>query len=326
MLLTFFVELDDRPLGELFRRPTVMQCLADAGAALSMAMLDLSSERAEAIRALNEHGIPVTAWLVLEEDQGYWLNADNVALAGQRYLELHRWAQDKQLKLAAVGLDIEPPHRDSVALARLGHRALKQMLRRRRSREQLQHAKQQVAQLINQIRDDGYAVETYQIPLLLDERLAGSSLLQRASGIMDVTPDREVIMLYRSMLPAPLGEGLVDAYGPHCDAIAVGITGGGVGFVRDLPHVHLLNLEMLLADLRRARRYTDHLYVFSLEGCVQAGYLKELCRADLSQSVDPAPLSNAGRLARMALQTLLRGEKLMDLFHGEAGDKSGKSE
>jgi hypothetical protein len=307
--LTFFVELDGEALARLFR-PALVELLARSGAAISMAMLDLSPGREAVIRALNGSGVPVTAWLVLDEADGYWLTADNPRSAHRRYSVVRDWIGAANLEIDAVGLDIETPHQDALSLVREGTDALMRLLRQRRAREVLARAARAYADLIDRIHRDGFRVETYQFPVILDERQARSTLLQRVLGLVDVRPDREVLMLYRSMLPGPAGETLVDAYGPEADAIGVGITGGGVEFLLQI--VGKLDLDRLLVDLRRARRYTPHLYVFSLEGCVEGGYLERLCRADLERPVRRAPLAPLSRAARSGLRSLLRAERLWD--------------
>jgi hypothetical protein len=188
------------------------------------------------------------------------------------------------------------------------------MIQRRRSQRLLQDAARQYATLIDEIRQDGRRVETYQFPMILDERRARSTFLQRILGFVDMAPDREVLMLYRSMLPGRLGEPLIDAYGAEAQAIAVGVTGGGVEFLLDFIGARTLDLDRLLTDLRRARRYTDALYVFSLEGCVEAGYLDRLCASDLTVPVSPAALRGVARATRAGLRALLRTERLWDLF------------
>ena len=312
-VLTYFVELREERLCELFQRPGLLDRLAERpSTAISMAILDLSPGRAQTIHALNARGIPVTAWLVLDEAEGYWLTADNADHAHHRYHEVRRWAERERLRFDAMGLDIETPHEDSLALVRHGREAFARLLRRRRSRAALDDAARQYARLIDEIRGDGLRVESYQFPLVLDERQARSTFLQRIMGFVDVAPDREVLMLYRSLLPGPLGEALVDTYGPGAQAIGVGITGGGVDFVLDAVGLRTLDLERLITDLRRARRYTDQLYVFSLEGCVEEGHLDALSRADLERPVAPARLSGLARVARAALRAALRAEKLWD--------------
>lgn len=313
--LTYFVELEAAPLARLLTDP-VVDLLHRSRASVALAMLDLSPERAEVVRHLRGRGIAVTAWLVLEPHQGYWLTADNAGRAAERYREVRDWARAHGLDLQAIGLDIEIPHADAVALTQRPVHALGRLLRARRPTLQVQAARRAYGELVEEIRQGGYRAETYQFPLVHEDRAAGSRLLQRSLGLVDVPADREVLMLYRSVLPRPWGALLVDAYGRDADAIAVGITGGGVASLQPAFANRLLDWEGLVTDLRRARRYTQHLYVFSLEGCVEAGLLEPLVEADLHAHARPHHLGPVATLGRAALRTALRAEPAWHRLRG----------
>ena len=314
--LTYFTELQAADLNALFARPGLLSLLQRCGASISMAMLDLSDTRRRVLAALNQRGIPVTAWLVLEPDEGYWLTADNADLGHRRYLRVRDWAWQAGLELEAVGLDIEIPLDDSVALLEQRARALWRLFRGRRSRQALEQARSRYAALLEQIHADGFRSETYQYFVILDDRLARSTLLQRVLGIVDLAPDREVLMLYRSLLPDPLGELLVEVFGAEAQGIAVGITGGGVDALQAFFQRRELDLPQLLCELRRARRHCRRLYVFSLEGCEEGGYLEALCEADLATAPPPLRLAHAAAPARAMLRAALRAEGWWDRVRG----------
>ncbi len=279
--LTFFAELAAPALTTLLATPGLLGDLQRAQAGVAMAILDLSTERAQAVRDLTAHGIAVTAWLVLDPDDGYWLTVDNAALAARRYGEVRDWCRREDLRLHGIGLDIEAPEKDLVALNDKPVRTLLALAARRRGRWAVHGALHAYHDLVARIRADGLFVETYQFPLVLDERRANSTLLQRVFGFADVKADREVLMLYRSVLPRPWGRFLVDAYGAEAGGIAVGITGGGVDCLQAAFEDRLLDFDSLCQDLGRALHYGKPLYVFSLEGCVQAGFLTKLCEFTL---------------------------------------------
>jgi hypothetical protein len=307
--LTFFAELAAPALTALLQTPGVLADLQRAQAGVSLAILDLTEERARAVHTLTAHGIPVTAWLVLEPEDGYWLTVDNAALAIRRYDAVRAWSQRQGLQFHGVGLDIEVPERDAIALTHRPGRSLLRLAFGRRGRAQVHAALQDYHDLVARIRRDGLFVETYQFPLVLDERRARSTLLQRIFGFADVRGDREVLMLYRSVLPKPWGAMLIDAYGAEAEAIAVGITGGGVEVLQDAFEDRLLDLQGAREDLGRALRHGKPLYVFSLEGCVQAGFLTALCQAVL----EPVPQVRGHALSvvvRRALRLILSVDPL----------------
>jgi len=275
--LVFFCELESDSLLEILETPGVIGDLLDLKAGLSLAIIDFSPDRARAVQVLNQVGIPVNAWLVLDKQQGYYLNLDNYPAALVRYAKFQQWTVENNLKWKAVGLDIEPDIRLLTQITTQKWRALPELLFRGLAnilnRKRFRLALKAYRKLVKQIKNDGYLVESYQFPILADERRVRSSLLQRLTGIVDLQVDREVLMLYSSFLKNR-GAGYLWSYAPQAQAIGIGITGGGVD-ISDLT-LKSLSWEEFSRDLRLAWYWTNHLYVFSLEGCVWQGYLAKL--------------------------------------------------
>ena len=308
--LTFFCELSSERLQALFADPALIPLLAEHGCGVAMALIDLSPERAAVVRDLNAAGVPVTAWLVLDEMDGYWLTLDNVQLARDRWRQIRAWLRQYDLKFACVGLDIEAPHDDAVALLDTPFLTLARLTWLRRTRQEWRAALADLQALVAEIRADVPEIETYQFPFIADERAARSTLLQRVLGIVDLRADREVLMLYRSTLPDPWGASLIDAYGHQAEAIAIGITGGGVVALEGTFAPRQLDLGATLDELARARRHTQRLYVFSLEGCIAQGWLADLLRAEWPE---PQPAQGVGRTraGRLVVGTLLKADRVI---------------
>src|SRR5690606_36636118 len=129
--------------------------------------------------------------------------------------------------------------------------------------------------LIAEIHHDGYEVHTYQLPILADDRRAGTTLAQRSLDIVDLPADVEVLMCYSSVpserIGNDLGGALISSSGAAADSIGVGALGDGG--TDDLPP---LSWEALERDLLLAARYTDTIYVVSLEGCAERGLLPRI--------------------------------------------------
>lgn len=286
--LTFFCELDEAGLDELFAGsdPPVLRQLRELRASVALALVDLSDRRAEVVRRLEHAGIPVAAWLLLPEEEGYWLNARNVAQARERYDRFRAWTRRHALRWARVGVDIEPNIQE-VRAARHNPWVVFTLLPRLLTSVESERRAYQA--LIDEIRADGYPVDAYVFPFVHQERLARTSALQRLTGMLDLRADREVCMLYSSFA-RPIGHALLDAYAAHFPAIAVGVTGGGVEEGVDPPPP--LSWEELARDLRIASRHTDEIYLFSLEGCVRQGFLPRLAHFDWAA---PAPIEERHR-------------------------------
>ena len=311
--LTFFVELDSKALTDLFANPAVADFLIAGKHAVSMGLLDLTPERAAVVRHLEANGVAVTAWLLLDIEDGYWLNADNSDKARARYLETAEWAAREGLHLHRIGLDIEFPRADADLLMRNPRTGFRTLLRRRRSVVQVRAAERVYAELVDEIRCSGRTVETYHFPHLLDERLARTSLLRRTLGLVDLPADAEVFMLYASYL----GKTGARVYHPEAPCIALGVTGGGVNAGTPEEIRRLLSWEQLEQELLAAAAHTTEVYVFSLEGCVEQAMLERLAAFDWNRPSTDVPDSahQRARRWRTVFRTVLRAEPLFDLLY-----------
>lgn len=292
--LSFFCELRGPELVRLFEDHTLVPLLRRLKATVTIGLVDLSRERAEVVRRLNREGLPVAAWLLLPEESGYWCNAHNPGEAWERYGDFVAWTRANGLRWERVGIDIEP-NIDEVRAVRQRPLALLRALPRifrciSRNREIYQG-------LVRRIHADGYPVDAYVFPFIHTEREAGTEVLQRITGMIDLQVDREIAMLYTSFA-RPHGEGFLDFYARHFPAVAVGVTGGGVEEGLDPPPP--LSWDEFARDLRLARRHTRDIHVFSLEGCVERGYLERLVDFDwgVPTHAPPDALERAAELTR----------------------------
>ena len=309
--LTFFVELPSPELVTLFDRADVIDFLVAQGGAIAMGLLDLSPERAAVVRRLEGRGVPVTGWLLLDVAEGYWLNADNPDRALARYRETVAWAVREGLTLHRIGLDIEFPRADGDLLAQQPRRGLLTLLRRRRPAAQVQVAERAYVDLVREIRAGGRSVETYHFPFMLDERAAGTTLLRRTLGLVDLPADYEVHMLYASYI-GRLG---ARTYFADAPCIALGVTGGGVNAGTPEEVARLLTWPRLEEDLLAAAAVTTEVYVFSLEGCVEQQWLEKLRGLDWSRAAAALTPTDARRMRwqRRIARWMLRSEPLLDL-------------
>lgn len=303
--LSFFCELRGPELVRLFADEALIPLLLRLGATVTIGLVDLSRERAEVVRRLNRMGVPVAAWLLLEEESGYWFNAHNAHEAWERYGDFIAWTRAHGLRFERVGIDIEP-NIDEVRMVRQRPLAVLRAIPRifrtiARNRELYQG-------LVGRIHADGYPVDAYVFPFIHTEREAGTEVLQRITGMIDLHVDREIAMLYTSFV-RPHGQGFLDFYARHFPAVAVGVTGGGVEEGLDPPPP--LTWDEFARDLRLTRRHTRDIHVFSLEGCVEQGYLERLEDFDwgIPTHAPPDALERAAELTRrmkLALRALDR--------------------
>ncbi len=286
--LIFFTELEDNRLRQLLLDNGVLAELATHQYGLALAIVVLNETQAEVVRHLNRCGIPTIAWLRLSPSEGFWFNLQNYPQAVERYRSFHTWAQTHELHFDAVGLDIEPP---SSAVAQWQQWGLRSILRHLwLAHENVLYPAARAAynDLIVEIHHDGYEVHTYQLPLLADDRRAGTTLVQRAFDILDLPADVEVLMCLSNISLEHVGHdlsgALIASYGPSADSIGVGHTGAA----HDTTDPDAVKLPpswwaSLQRDLLLAAHYTDVIYVFSLEVCVAHGILPHIAALNWEQ-------------------------------------------
>jgi len=301
--LEFACEQDTGRLESLFSTPEVLSDLKQIDAAVSLSLSDLSAERAGIVRRLNDTGIPATAWMALPSEQGYYPNSGNEPEAADRFTAFRKWSRENGLRFARVGLDIEPGIEDfNLAKAgRWGHLA-RTLLGRCFEGGSVTRARAAYAALIGRMERDGDPVETYQFPFIADERKVRSTVLERLFGIVDVRGDREVLMIYTSFNQA-MDSATIWQYGPDAQAIAVGSTAGDPATDRKF---RPLDWDEFSRDLIVASHFSRVVGVYSLEGCVQQGFLSRLAAMDWGRSVTiPAEANSKAIHLRARIQSVL---------------------
>jgi hypothetical protein len=259
----------------MFSNGEVISDLKDLHAGLAVDISEFSPARAQLVRQLNQAGIPLDAGLALPAAQGYYLNVGNAPEAAARFADFEKWTEAYGLRCNAIGLDIEPNFRELAALKKRGKMHLAwTLIGRAFDSGRVERAREAYGALIHEMQDHGYVAETYQFLFLADERRAHSTMLERVFGIVDVRGDREVLMIYTSM-NHPLGASVVYEYGPDAQAIAVGSTVSS-GNPKVDAKFGPLSWEELSRNLIVASHFSRVVGVYSLEGCIQQGYLARI--------------------------------------------------
>lgn len=276
-ILSFFNEMKSPELVRMFSDSAVTRDLQALNAEIRMGLLDLTPERASVIRRLNKAGIPVTAWLLLPEEKGYWFHPGNGHEAKARYLEVREWARQNRLSFKHIGLDMELDMNDVRLLRSDPWTLLAQLPGRLYDKSRIERAGSTYDSLLDIIRADGYTTESYYASFVKDEVKLGNTALQQLTGFMDIRTEREIPMLYGSFLGNP--DGLLSVYGKDAGVTTVAIGSTGGGFDTSLP---ILTYDQLVHDLRLASSFATEVHIFSLEGCVSRGFLSRLVNEDRS--------------------------------------------
>ena len=170
----------DRPTSELLSllsQPGVISDLTSLHAGIALDVPNLNVDCAQLVRQLNQAGIPVTAWLALPKEQGYYLNASNAPQAAAHFADFEKWSAANGLRWAAVGLDIDPSLQEFGMLKQAGKwRLISTLAQRYFDVARVRRAKMPTLRS-SPDQADGYRVQTYQFPSIADEGALNTTLL-----------------------------------------------------------------------------------------------------------------------------------------------------
>ena len=276
--ISFFCELQGKEFNELFADSALINQLVKMQASLRIGLHDFSPERTQTIQKLNQAGIPIVAWLLLPEEDGYWFNMYNGAKAVKRYADFKAWTAQNQLKWAGIGIDLEPDMNDAKQAVSHPWKLAWKAYKRLYDNGSLKTGKSIYQELISQMKADGYLVESYIIPFIYEERTAKTTSFQKLLGIVDIKTEKEIPMLYTSQLDNP---GIIPTYHQDNMPIALGSTGGGV--VIEGIQLKAINWDNLERDLLIASKLTDEIHIFCLEASVQNNFLSKIASIDYNQ-------------------------------------------
>jgi hypothetical protein len=282
-VISFFNEMRTPELLRLFSDSTLVPTLKRMGAEIRMGIMDTTDGRAELLRRLNREGIPVAAWLILPEEKGYWFHAGNGDDAIACYQQVRNWARRQGIVFKAYGLDMELDMNDVNSIKRGDNGFFWRVFKRLYSKDEVETGRRKYAELVDMIHKDGYAVETYYAAFIRDETAIGRTAIQQATKFLDIRTEKDIPMLYSSFLSN--GDGLMVVYGSEAGAKAVGIGSVGGGIDTTLP---ILNYKELIRDMTIASSFAEELHIFSLEGCVQKGYLTKLADHSFADTLKPS--------------------------------------
>lgn len=278
--IAFFSELPGNEFSRLFSDTMLIRQLSEMNAGVRIGLIDLTPERAATIMQLNRAGIPVTAWLLLDSDEGYWFSAFNAEKASARYDDFMKWTKEYGLEWKGVGIDLELDMNDIKLGLEHPLKLVFRMYGRLFDRKTIPAARESYSRLIARIKRDGFSVESYIIPFILEERFKKAEGLQRLTGIVDIETDTEIPMLYTSAMK---NGALIPLYHIKGMPIALGSTGGGVK-IGDF-ELASLTWEELERDIKVASGLTDEIVIFCLESSAAKGFLPKIAAIDFDAPV-----------------------------------------
>lgn len=303
--LLFFTELDGAGLLELLQKPQVLEILSQQRMGIAMALYDFTPERIAAVRLLNTHNIYLVAWLALTPSEGLWYNLQNYPQAVEHFRTFRAWADEHKLRFQAIGLDIEPPLDMLTSDENRSLTKLFRILWNARENVLYPAAYAAYSDLVTEAHQANYEVHAYQLPILADDRRVGTSFLQRALDVVEIPADLEIFSCYSSApverFDNDLGGALIASYGDDADGVAVG-TIQSASVQQGDETLPPLSWPALKRDLLLAARNLDTIYISSLEGVVERGWLARIAVIDWNE---PARALLPQRIAVALVRTLL---------------------
>jgi hypothetical protein len=299
--ISFFVELKGSEFQKLFADTALISQLVEMTASLRIGLLDFSPERTQTIVKLNQAGIPVIAWLLLPEEEGYWFHMNNGDKATQRFADFKKWTAENNLKWEGLGIDLELDFSDACLMVKHPFKLAWKAYKRLYDNHSLEQGRVIYQKLIAQIMAEGYNVESYVIPFIYDERIAKTTSLQKLLGMIDIRTPHEIPMLYTSVMGKPL---IIPAYYQIGQPIALGIAGGGVVIEGMQPK--FLTWEELSRDLLVSNQYSSEVAIFCLEASWANGWLTKIQSLDYTNTLPDLSLAiKEQEKSRKTLQHIL---------------------
>ena len=187
---------------------------------------------ADLIRSAAHHGVELRPWILLDYQDGYYPNEENVDLFSDTVKDLIRWVGEASLPLGWITVDMEP----SVQFLNELNEYLREgqyflalgLLLAQLNRPAYEQALEKFDDLVKHCHDHGFKVHVVTFPSVLDDLEDGDASLQDALNcpihpLLSETWDDVDFMVYRTEMTGitgfPFGTDLVYTYAK--DAVEV---------------------------------------------------------------------------------------------------------
>lgn len=239
---------------------------------------------AQLLKSAHALEVPVGAWLLLSDRDGYWPNAENAAIFFQQALIFLDWLEKQALQVTELIIDLETP----LALSRFIKGQLLQGLQlewqrwfSERNHEQFHLAIEIFQNLVKTAHQAHLKIEAVTYPFVVHDAQANNTVFQEFLQI-PVTPvpwDSVSLMVYRSSFqdfwPWQLSSWLVYYYmhtARQCIHPPVMAALGVIGSIGKLNESGFNQPDEMRKDLAAAKAAkAEGIELFSLDGMHQLG-------------------------------------------------------
>lgn len=273
---------------------------------------------ASLVRAMNARGVEVRLWLVLERDQGYWPNEENLDLFADEVTRLLDWLDDEGLGAEAIVYDMEPGLAYSEQIRVLDPANLDEILALMSSHiddDAFAASRALLTASVEEVHSRGLRAVCVTYPQVLDDFLDGDDDMQDALDIpvRDVPFDEVAFMVYQSYFALIAGEWIgpalvrtfardaVDHYGAAA-VIALGKV-GSAGIFESEENLYE-SPEILTADVAAAAAEgITRIEIYSLDGMVELNDTDDWLDATITEPQTGGTSATAD-IVRAFVQTL----------------------
>ena len=274
--------------------PEVAICLAIRPAESS------SDELASLLRAAAAEGVPVIAWMLLPEEDGYWFNETNSDEARTVVLAFLDWIEEELIPLRWILFDMEMGLEQTAVMESgdlLG--TVLPMLQENVDPEAYETATAAYSELVLEVKGRGYVVTAAAYPFIIDDLLDDDHDIQDAfnTPIVGVPFDEVYYMAYRTtftkltgMEPGPhlIYQYAHEAYELFGEQAVIGLgTIGDIGMVSDIGFNEPSELAEDVAAARAGGN--ERIFIFSLDGMLDVGPLEDWLDLAATNASEPEP-------------------------------------
>jgi hypothetical protein len=229
------------------------------------------------LKAAAREGVPVNAWLLLPEEDGYWFNEENLAEAREQVFGFLDWIETRGIPLEWIMFDMELSI-DKVRAIEGGGLVdtVIPLLEENVNPAAFQQSTADYARFVSELQQRGYRVTAAAYPFVLDDLKDGDSEIQDAwnTPVTGVGFDEIYFMVYRTsfarLLGVTPGPDLVYQYAGEArrefgtaGIMALGIV-GDVGMVSEEGYTQPADLSVDVAAAYAGG--SERVYIYSLDG------------------------------------------------------------
>lgn len=252
-------------LQEVFSGFTVAEALQRRNMSLAIATGQgpLDEEFANLISWLNQLEIPVTLWVTLSDEEGYWTNAASVQQTYLRIEEILKWTEEFDVSYVRLGFDIEWPVQIATAVASGKFLKALRMIKAYKKTWN-PHAQDRFESILKFLESFGIDYEFYAFPKAME--------FMSVTGLTIPEGSRVIEMDYTSFYPSSLASRILRKTRNPNTIPAIGIVNGIPGQTPGRMLSPKLPNHLKAADIKRDFSVISEdgepleLYVFALNG------------------------------------------------------------